>query len=44
MSAPTKPPHTPRAANSANPPPQSLSKIRSQGKLPPQTLLFSAAC
>jgi len=44
MSAPTKPPHTPRAPNSANPPPRSLSKIRSQRKLPPQTEPFSAAC
>jgi hypothetical protein len=44
MSAPIKPPQTPRAPNSANPPPRSLSKIRSQRKLPPQTQLFSAAC
>ena len=44
MSASIKPPQTPRAPNSANPPPRSLPKIRSQRKLPPQTQLFSAAC
>ena len=44
MSAPTKLPHSARAAIRAIPPPQSLSKIRSQRKLPPQSLPFSAAC
>jgi hypothetical protein len=35
MSAPTEPPQSPRAPNSANSPPHLLSKIRSQRKLPP---------